>query len=176
MRSFQDAAPEISKNVPMLMGSVSEEGNRMLSRPTEAEWHATLARVYGEEKATALVTGLKKAHPEKSIRTLSYMCSGPGLNALGHAEQCGADGEAEARTEGSAGLHVLLHVAIADAGGCGRVAHGRAGILLRQHQAVRAGHGQYARGAGAGEEDGDGVGELCAHRESEPAGTDVGAD
>ena len=45
MRSFYDAAPEISKNVPMLIGSVSEEGNRMLSRPTEAEWHASLARV-----------------------------------------------------------------------------------------------------------------------------------
>ncbi|HEX5397926.1 MAG TPA: carboxylesterase family protein [Verrucomicrobiae bacterium] len=83
MRSFYDAAPEISKNVPMLMGSVSEEGNRMSSKPTEAEWHATLARFYGEAKATALVAALKKAHPEKSIRTLSYMCSGGGLNTLG---------------------------------------------------------------------------------------------
>ncbi len=82
MRSFYDAAPEISKNVPMLMGSVSEEGNRMLSRPTEAEWHATLARAYGEAKATALIAALKKAHPEKSVRTLSYMCSGGGLNSL----------------------------------------------------------------------------------------------
>jgi para-nitrobenzyl esterase len=82
MRSFYDTAPEISKNVPMLMGSVSEEGNRMLSRPTEAEWHATLARAYGEAKATALIAALKKAHPEKSIRTLSYMCSGGGLNSL----------------------------------------------------------------------------------------------
>ena len=82
MRSFSDAAPEISKNVPMLMGSVSEEGNRMRSRPTEEEWHATLAKAYGEEKATAIVSGLKKAYPKKSIRTLSYMCSGPGLNGL----------------------------------------------------------------------------------------------
>jgi para-nitrobenzyl esterase len=65
------------------MGSVSEEGNHMLSRPTEAEWHATLVRFYGEDKATALVAGLNKAHPEKSIRTLSYMCGGPGLNGLG---------------------------------------------------------------------------------------------
>ena len=54
----------------------------MSSRPTEAEWHATLAKTYGDAKATALVTEMKKAHPEKSIRTLSYMCSGPGLNAL----------------------------------------------------------------------------------------------
>jgi para-nitrobenzyl esterase len=82
MRSFSDAAPEISKNVPMLIGSVSEEGNRMRSRPTEEEWHATLVKAYGEEKATALVAGLKKAHPKKSIRTLSYMCAGPGLNGL----------------------------------------------------------------------------------------------
>ena len=33
MRSFFDAAPEISKNVPMLIGSVSEEGNQMSSQP-----------------------------------------------------------------------------------------------------------------------------------------------
>jgi len=32
----------------MLIGSVSEEGNRMSSQPTEAEWHATLAGVIGE--------------------------------------------------------------------------------------------------------------------------------
>jgi para-nitrobenzyl esterase len=82
MRSFFDAAPEISTNVPMLFGSVSEEGNSMLSRPTEAEWLATLTRNYGEAKARALVAGLKKAHPEKSIRTLSYMCGGSGLNGL----------------------------------------------------------------------------------------------
>jgi para-nitrobenzyl esterase len=82
MRSFFDAAPDISRNVPMLMGSVSEEGNTMRSRPTEADWLATLTRNYGEAKARALVAGLKKAHPEKSIRTLSYMCSGGGLNSL----------------------------------------------------------------------------------------------
>ena len=82
MRSFNEGAPEISKNVPMLIGSVSEEGNRMSSRPTEAEWIATLTRSYGEAKATALADALKKAHPGKSIRTLSYMCSGGGLNSL----------------------------------------------------------------------------------------------
>ena len=82
LRSFFEAAPEISKNVPMLMGSVSEEGNRMSSRPTEAEWLSTLTKSYGEAKAQALVSALKKAHPEKSIRTLSYMCSGGGLNSL----------------------------------------------------------------------------------------------
>ncbi|MFL6449977.1 MAG: carboxylesterase/lipase family protein [Bryobacteraceae bacterium] len=76
MRSFFEGAPEISKNVPMLIGSVSEEGNRMSSRPTEAEWHATLARTMGEDKASALIAAMKKAHPEKSIRTLSYGVSG----------------------------------------------------------------------------------------------------
>jgi para-nitrobenzyl esterase len=84
MRSFFDAAPEISKNVPMLVGSVSEEGNRMSSRPTEEEWRASLSKAYGEEKATALIAALKKAYPQKQIQTLSYICSGtPGLNGLG---------------------------------------------------------------------------------------------
>ena len=83
MRSFFDAAPEISKNVPMLVGSVTEEGNRMSQRPTEEEWHANLTKTYGEEKATAIVAALKKAYPQKKIQTLSYMCSGsPGLNGL----------------------------------------------------------------------------------------------
>jgi para-nitrobenzyl esterase len=76
IRSFFDGAPEISKDVPMLIGSVSEEGNSMRSRPTEAEWLANLTRAYGEAKATALVAAMKKAHPEKSIRTLSYGVGG----------------------------------------------------------------------------------------------------
>ncbi|MBZ5515464.1 MAG: carboxylesterase family protein [Acidobacteriia bacterium] len=76
LRSFHDVAPEISKQVPMLIGNVSEEGNRMSSRPTEEEWHATLARAWGESKATALIAAMKKAHPEKSIRLLSYGANG----------------------------------------------------------------------------------------------------
>ncbi|MGA7409975.1 MAG: carboxylesterase family protein [Bryobacteraceae bacterium] len=84
VRSFFDAAPDVSKNVPMLVGSVSEEGNQMSSHPTEEEWHANLAKTYGEEKATAIVAALKKAYPQKKIQTLSYICSGtPGLNGLG---------------------------------------------------------------------------------------------
>jgi para-nitrobenzyl esterase len=76
MRSFYDGAPEISKNIPMLIGSVSEEGMRYSSNPTEAEWHKTLAHELGEEKATKLISAMKKAHPEKSIRTLSYGVQG----------------------------------------------------------------------------------------------------
>jgi para-nitrobenzyl esterase len=84
MRSFFEAAPKISKNVPILIGSVSEEGNRMSSRPTEEEWHASLSKAYGEDKASAIIATLKSAYPKKAIRTLSYMCSGsPGLNGLG---------------------------------------------------------------------------------------------
>jgi para-nitrobenzyl esterase len=83
LRSFFDAAPDVSKDVPMLIGSVSEEGNHMNSRPTEDEWRASLAKAYGDDKATAIVAALKKAHPQKKIQTLSYMCSGrPGLNGL----------------------------------------------------------------------------------------------
>jgi para-nitrobenzyl esterase len=83
MRSFFDAAPEVSKNVPMLIGSVTEEGNRMSERPTEDEWRANLSKAYGEEKAVAIIAALKKAYPQKKIQTLSYICSGtPGLNGL----------------------------------------------------------------------------------------------
>jgi len=78
MRSFYETAPELSKNIPMLVGSVSEEGNRMNSKPTEAEWHATLAKELGESKATELIAAMKKAHPEKTIRTLSYGVAGLG--------------------------------------------------------------------------------------------------
>jgi para-nitrobenzyl esterase len=82
-RAFQDAAPGISKDVPLIIGSVSEEGNSMASRPTEDEWRASLIKAYGDEKGKALADGMKKAYPQKSIRTLSYMCGGGGiLNAV----------------------------------------------------------------------------------------------
>ena len=76
LRSFHDVAPEVSKNVPMLIGNVSEEGNRMSSRPSEAEWHAALARTWGDTKASALIAAMKKKYPEKSIRLLSYGVNG----------------------------------------------------------------------------------------------------
>jgi para-nitrobenzyl esterase len=76
MRSFEDGAPEISRNVPMLMGSVSEEANTMASRPTEAQWRAAMAPILGDAKASELIAAMKKAHPEKSIRTLSYAVGG----------------------------------------------------------------------------------------------------
>ena len=64
MRSFFEAAPEISKNVPILIGSVSEEGNRMSSKPNEEEWHASLTQSYGTEKATAIMR-LSRRHTHK---------------------------------------------------------------------------------------------------------------
>jgi para-nitrobenzyl esterase len=78
VRSFHDTAPDVSKDVPMLIGSVSEEGMRYQSNPSEAEWQQTLAKVYGDQKASALITAMKKAHPEKAIRTLSYGVQGLG--------------------------------------------------------------------------------------------------
>ena len=41
----------------------------MSSKPTEEEWHATLAKAYGDEKETAIIAALKKAYPEKKITT-----------------------------------------------------------------------------------------------------------
>jgi len=76
IKSFEDAAPDTCKDVQMLMGSVSEESMRYLSNPTEQEWHASLAGILGDDKATALIAAMKKAHPEKSIKTLSYGVGG----------------------------------------------------------------------------------------------------
>ena len=76
MRSYADAAPDLSRDVPVLIGSVSEEGTSWGSNPTEAQWRDTLARDVGRQKADALVDAMKRAHPEKSIRTLSYGVGG----------------------------------------------------------------------------------------------------
>ena len=159
MRSFFEGAPEISKNVPMLIGSVSEEGNRMSSKPTEAEWHTTLAAVIGDAKATALdrrheegASG--KEHPHAVLRR----------ERSAGAQQRHPHGQNEARPERRAGLCLLFHLAIADAGGRGGLAHGRAGVLLRQRQALRTGHRQHAGGAEAGEEDGAARGQLSPAR------------
>jgi hypothetical protein len=64
LRSFFDVAPEISKNVPTLIGSVSEEGSQMSWHPTEEEWRANLTKAYGEQKASVLIAVLKKSYPK----------------------------------------------------------------------------------------------------------------
>ncbi|MBL8551180.1 MAG: carboxylesterase/lipase family protein [Hyphomonadaceae bacterium] len=74
--SFQDVAPDVSKHVPVIIGSVSEEGMRFSQNPTEAEWRAQLTQTWGAEKANALADAMKAAHPEKAIRTLSYGVAG----------------------------------------------------------------------------------------------------
>jgi para-nitrobenzyl esterase len=76
VRSFQEVAPAVSKNVPMLIGSVSEEAGVYHNNPTEAQWRESLAKGYGAEKADALIKAMKKSHPEKQIRTLSYGVAG----------------------------------------------------------------------------------------------------
>ncbi|MBU6297912.1 MAG: carboxylesterase/lipase family protein [Alphaproteobacteria bacterium] len=76
MRAFYDAGPAVSKDVPIIIGNVSEEGMIYASNPTEAEWRARLAKGMGVEKANRLVDAMKAAHPEKAIRTLSYGVGG----------------------------------------------------------------------------------------------------
>ena len=159
------------KNVPMLIGSVSEEGNRMSSSPTEEEWHATLGKTYGDDKATAIIAAMKKAYPEKRSRLCPTCAVAPGLNGLSMRNNVVKMVRAEARTEGRAGLRLLLHLANADARWpTRRMAHGRTAILLRQHQALRTGNRQYSRGPGAGEEDGLRLGGLCRNRKPSISG------
>jgi para-nitrobenzyl esterase len=76
MKSFNDTIADAAKKIPILIGSVSEEGNSMGSRPAEAEWRATLARTWGEAKGNALADAMIKKYPKKSIRLLSYGVNG----------------------------------------------------------------------------------------------------
>jgi para-nitrobenzyl esterase len=76
MRPFYDAAPELSKDIPLIIGSVSEEGYGYRSNPSEAEWRATLGKTYGPEKGNRLVDAMKAANAGKAIRTLSYGVAG----------------------------------------------------------------------------------------------------
>lgn len=113
---------------------------------------------------------------EKDPDTVLYVQRRSGTEWAWNAEQRGEDGPIEARAEGRAGVRVLLYMAVANAGWRARdVAYSRAAILLRQHEAMRAGNGQYAGGAGISEEDGIGMGGICRDGESEQSGAEVGA-
>ncbi len=76
VRAYQDVAPDISRDVPVMIGNVSEEGTGYGRNPSEAEWRAQLAETLGAEKADRLIMTMKAAHPEKSVRTLSYGVQG----------------------------------------------------------------------------------------------------
>lgn len=95
-RSYQDVAPDAAKDVPVIIGNVSEEGMSFGQNPTEAQWREKLVAALGAGKADALIAAMKRAHPEKAIRTLSYGVAGlAGRNHVQHmvklkAEQGGA--------------------------------------------------------------------------------------
>ena len=60
----------------MLIGNVSEEGNRMRRVRPRRSGRLRSPRTWGDAKAAALIAAMKKAHPGKSIRTLSYGVNG----------------------------------------------------------------------------------------------------
>ncbi len=76
LRSFHDAVADSARTVPVMIGSVSEEGMQYHLDPTETEWRAQLSTAYGAAKADRLVSAMKAAHPEKQVRTLSYGVKG----------------------------------------------------------------------------------------------------
>ena len=78
VRSYQDVAPDASRDIPVIIGNVSEEGMRFGSNPTEAQWRDDLSKSMGASKADTLIAAMKAAHPEKAIRTLSYGVAGLG--------------------------------------------------------------------------------------------------
>jgi para-nitrobenzyl esterase len=74
--SYSSAVSDVSKDVPVIIGSVSEEGMQYRQNPTEAQWRDHLTGLIGGAKANALIAAMKKSHPEKAIRTLSYGVAG----------------------------------------------------------------------------------------------------
>lgn len=76
VRSFADVAPAISRDVPVMIGNVSEEGTSLGTNPSEAQWREALTKRMGAAKTDALNAAMKQAHPEKAIRTLSYGVQG----------------------------------------------------------------------------------------------------
>ncbi len=117
----------------------------MSSRPTEEEWRANLTKAYGEQKASALIATLKKSHPKKAIRTLSYMCSGvSGLNSSSDPQQRGEDGHAEAELKAAPAYayYFTWQTPILD-GIPARGTHAELAVLLRQHQTLRARNRQH---------------------------------
>jgi para-nitrobenzyl esterase len=79
VRPFFDSAPALSKDIPLMIGSVSEEGYSYHSNPSEDEWRTSLTKMYGADKARQLMEAMKAANPHKAIRTLSYGVSGLGV-------------------------------------------------------------------------------------------------
>jgi para-nitrobenzyl esterase len=79
-RPFYDGAPEISKHIPLLIGSVTEEAFPVFmsfsDTLTEDQWRDSLVKSYGGDKADGLIRAMKKAHPEKTITKLAAGVSG----------------------------------------------------------------------------------------------------
>ena len=101
LRSFYDVAPDISKNIPVLFGSVSEEGNSMSSRPTEAQWLATLTKNYGEAKGQGAGRRSEEdppgeEHPDAVLYVRSQQFEQPR-----DAQQCDPHGHDEAWQKGA---------------------------------------------------------------------------
>ena len=96
----------------MLIGSVSEEGMRLqFAIRREAEWHATLTAALGEGKATELIGRHEEGASGKSHSDIVLWRS-----RLERAQQCATHGETEVRTRRSAGLPILVYLAIANVG------------------------------------------------------------
>ncbi len=172
LRSFLDVAPATSKNVPMLIGSVSEEGMRFSSNPSEVDWHATLAKALGEEKATALIAAMKKAHPEKSIRTLSYGVQG--LSARNNLQRMV---KLKYEQQGAPVYQYMFTWQSPMLDGIAGAWHtAELAFCFDNTKRCEQGTGNTTGGASAGEKDGQCVGKLCPNREPQPARLDLDAE
>ena len=171
LRAFYDTAPEVSKDVPLLVGSVSEEGMSYNSNPTEEQWHANLARSLGEPKATNLIAAMKKAHPEKSVRTLSYGVSS--LNNRNNVERVVRYKHGQHAAPAYAYCFEWQSPMLDGVGGAWHTAE--LAFCFDNMKRCEQGTGNTPQAQALANEDGHRVVELCQNRQSEPARLDLDA-
>ena len=126
LRPFYDAAPEISKNIPLMIGSVSEEGTSFRSNPSEAEWRAKPCKDLRRDQGKCL--GRRYEESQSAKKRPNPFIRG---RWTWPTQQCRAHGPVEACNGWCACLSILVYLAVAAARWRGRrVAHIRVGFLF----------------------------------------------
>lgn len=94
---FDGVGPEISKNVPMLIGTNFNEFTFDINvTKSDEEIKSGLVARMGEEKAEAYIAAFKKAYPDKAFKEISYVDTGFRPSAVKQAAAKAAQGGAPA--------------------------------------------------------------------------------
>jgi len=170
MRSFFDGAPEISKNVPMLMGSVSEEGklHALAGRPRRSGWRP-LTRSYGEAKAQPWRRRSRRRTRGRAFAPVLYVHGG-GLNGLGMRNNVTrmATMKHDQKAAPVFAWYFTWQSPMLEDAGAWHTAE--LAFLLRQHARCAQGTGKRAAGAALARKMATAWASFRAHGQSQPAG------